>query len=320
MNILNKTAQIKLLAGFSGLILAAGLQADTFVRESSTEFSVQPDQTLTIDVGSGEVEVVPGGPDKVVITLLMSVKAPNEDKAEEIFENTLVEMSKSPDEIFVKTGIAKKEARSWFGLKSPKLPKIKVLATCPPDFDLSLDTGSGDIHVEGITGRISLDTGSGNIHGANLGGSVYADTGSGDIAIRDLMGDLVADTGSGNVEAHGLQGELYADTGSGNISATGAITRFSADTGSGSVDVSTSRNLLENSKADTGSGSVRIQLPANATFGFSAQTRSGSIECAFPNAVYSKQEKRHLKGSVGSEGPKLVLDAGSGNVAIRPVP
>jgi DUF4097 and DUF4098 domain-containing protein YvlB len=318
MNTLIQTTKSVLILGLIGGSFAANASADTFVREVSREFDAQPGQKLTIDVGSSQIEVRAGDSSQVVVEVLMSVKSDNEAKAEEIFDDTMLEFSEDPSGILVKTGTLKKKTKSWFGIKRSKLPKTKVIATCPPEFDLNLNTGSGGITIDGITGKLILDTGSGSISGSNLGGNVSADTGSGSVEIHNLVGKLIADTGSGGISVDGLTGTFSGDTGSGSIKASGQISKFFADTGSGSIHIDTSVSLTEDSSADTGSGSIKVQLPANSDFSFKGKTRSGSVDCAFPNVVITDKGKRHLHGSVGQNGPKLRLDAGSGDVRILP--
>jgi hypothetical protein len=316
MNMLIQTTKAILTLGLIGGFFAISASAEPFTREVTREFDAQPGQKLTIDVGSSEIEVRAGDSSKVVVEVLMSVKSGSEAKAEEIFDNTMLEFSEDVSGILVKTGTLKKKAKSWFGTKRSKLPDIKIIATCPPEFDLNLDTGSGSIVIDGISGKLRLDTGSGSITGSNLGGSVSADTGSGTVNIQNLVGNLIADTGSGGISVDGLDGNFSGDTGSGSIKASGQISGFSADTGSGRIDIETSVNLTEDSSADTGSGSIHVQLPADSSFSFKSKTRSGSIECAFPNVVVADKAKRRLNGSVGENGPKLRLDAGAGDIQI----
>lgn len=318
MNTLKHSPKSALIFGLIGGFMAVSLNAETFVREMTREFTAQPDQQLSIDVGSGQIEVRAGDAATVSVEVIMSVKSKSGEKAEEIFDNTLLEFSEDADEVSVKTGTLKKKAKSWFGFKRSKLPEIKVIATCPPNFDLNLDTGSGNILVEDISGQMILDTGSGSITGSNLGGALSADTGSGSVTIQNLLGNLIADTGSGSINASGIEGTFSGDTGSGSINASGLISEFSADTGSGSIHISTSAHLVADSTADSGSGSIHIELPLSSNFSFAAKNNSGDFECAFPELNIRDQGKRHIKGSVGENGPQLTLEAGSGDIRIIP--
>ena len=103
--------------------------ADTFVREVNREFTAVAGQTLEIDLGAGSIDVKPGDSDTVIVQILMTTKAGNEEKADTIFDSRIIEWDESDAEISLKI---RQKDRSWFS-KKPKSPKIKVTAVCPPE-------------------------------------------------------------------------------------------------------------------------------------------------------------------------------------------
>jgi DUF4097 and DUF4098 domain-containing protein YvlB len=132
---------------------------------------------------------------------------------------------------------------------------------------LSLDTGSGDVRVEGVTGHVSADTGSGNVdlrevHATHL----QLDAGSGNLDVRGCEAEsIAADTGSGNITVAlttaPVHVELDAGSGNVNLSVPHDHYRLELDTGSGNIDVD---GLIDDSSADntiivsTGSGNIGI--------------------------------------------------------------
>lgn len=78
----------------------------------------------------------------------------------------------------------------------------------------SLDVGSigsGDVKVDGVRGESRVGSiGSGDVTIRNVGGSVRVDTvGSGDVRVHDVRGDLtVGAKGSGDISHSGVQGKV----------------------------------------------------------------------------------------------------------------
>ncbi|MCB1036644.1 MAG: DUF4097 family beta strand repeat protein [Acidobacteria bacterium] len=156
----------------------------------------------------------------------------------------------------------------------------------------------GDIRGGDLAGVLSLDTGSGAVALGDFSGELSVDTGSGDVRLGVVRGETLVDTGSGDVRVRELIGNGRLDTGSGGIAvAKVAMGRLEADTGSGDI-------LIENGsvgtlKADTGSGGIRI-LSVDVV-SLEADTGSGDV------VLDSSLE--------GAE--RVNVDTGSGDVRIR---
>ena len=83
------------------------------------------------------------------------------------------------------------------------------------------ETGSGDVHVDGVHGDVQADhSGSGELTFSNVGGTVNVGaTGSGDVTLNNIGRDAkVGSTGSGDVNANGVGGNfIVGANGSGDI-------------------------------------------------------------------------------------------------------
>jgi hypothetical protein len=290
--------------------------ADTFVREIAESFAVQPGHSLVIDADAADIQVAPGTGETLLVQVLLHARAGSETKADQIFDRTDMRFNQSGDQ--VRLDIDSGSGGSFLGLFGQETPDITVSVTCPPSFNLDLDTGSGEIQVEGISGELVFDTGSGAINGSGLQGTVQSDTGSGKIIIDGLQGDLSADTGSGSISAAGLSGSFAGDTGSGSISVSGSLSRFTADTGSGSVTIRSDQPLLNDSLVDTGSGSISVFLPETAAFQLEARSASSSVSVDFPNLANVQSSGNAFAATVNQGSVKLVLDTGSGQISVAP--
>ena len=300
------TLAILALPGFS--------LADTFIKEESHEFNADSITKVVVDGQAADIDVTGWDEDRITVDIVRTVEADDEESADKILAQA--EPRLTEEDGTLKVLLKGKEGGSWslFGMFK-KSPSASITVRLPHKMDLRLDTGSGNIKVDAVSGDLSLDSGSGNIIGNQLSGKIVADTGSGDVQFDDVDGSINADTGSGNVKVAGLSGELKADTGSGDVKASGAIVTFDADTGSGNVSINSSVAPTGKCIAAAGSGKVRVELPANAAFTISAGTGIGDVKCTFP-VENEKDSKNTIKGDVNGGGPKLSLATGSGNIQV----
>ncbi|MEV6984346.1 DUF4097 family beta strand repeat-containing protein [Sphaerisporangium sp. NPDC051017] len=91
----------------------------------------------------------------------------------------------------------------------------------PSGVDVRLETGSGDITLRSVTGKLEAKTGSGIIDGRGLGAArAVAETGSGNVELRfaTVPENVEVDTGSGDGVVHVPQESYHVtlDTGSGS--------------------------------------------------------------------------------------------------------
>lgn len=147
---------------------------------------------------------------------------------------------------------------------------------------ISIQAGSGNLHVENLKGRITLHTGSGNITGEKLEGSIDAEAGSGNVRLEEFVGEGKIETSSGNVtvKAESLTGDLAFRAGSGNVNVTipdDASFHFQAETGSGNIWTDFDQKLSYNKKGNLAQGDVG-ERPG---FHVKAKTNSGNVSVKY---------------------------------------
>ncbi len=202
--------------------------------------------------------------------------------------------------------------------------------------ELSLDTSSGGIDVQGGEGDVSADTGSGEISIANRDGDMLADTGSGGVTIRKVKGNVEADTGSGGVDIADVTGDVHIDTGSGgadleNVAGsiridTGSggvdgrnlrdVRELEIDTGSGSVELDGDFGALERMMIDTGSGGVRMKTRSTLNMRLTVSAGSGGVRVDLPEMKNVRTGRGEFEAEIGNGKGRGVIDTGSGGVRI----
>ena len=193
---------------------------------------------------------------------------------------------------------------------------ISYEITLPPDTALAVNTGSGEISVEGVRASAKLHTGSGSIRVRDLGPQSRLETGSGSIHADAVSAPLYASTGSGSIQADLTgSGDVEAHTGSGGIDLRGVNGGLRGRTGSGHI--SADGNVKGPWQLHTGSGGVRLALGSSGGFDLNVHTGSGSIHSELPITVQGTFNRRELRGAVRGGGPEVEISTGSGDVEIR---
>jgi len=143
---------------------------------------------------------------------------------------------------------------------------------------VSFRSSRTDMEFSRLDGRLDLD--SGDLRADSLAGPMHLTTRSKDIALEGLSGDLRLQDSNGTVSV-GLQRP-------GNIQ-------------------------IDNRKGD-----VRVSIPPNTPIKVEARTRQGEIESDFDEIKVDNRDKESsASGSIGTNGPRLVMNCEKGTIEIR---
>jgi len=143
---------------------------------------------------------------------------------------------------------------------------------------VSFRSSSTEMEFARLDGRLDLD--SGDLRADSLSGPMRLTTRSKDVALEGLSGDLRLEDENGTVEV-GLHKP-------GNIQ-------------------------IDNRKGD-----VQISIPPNTPIKVEARTREGEIESDFEEIkVDNHDNQSSASGSIGTNGPRLVMNCEKGRIEIR---
>jgi len=276
-------------AAYAAVILTLGLAAPS-VRAAEATFertlNVSGKADLTVTTGSGAIHLTRGAAGVIhVVGHVRSGWGGSEERVKQIAAQPPIRQTGS----IVRIGFEHENLRNI---------SIDYDVQAPEGVILNASTGSGEVNDDGVGVGARLSTGSGSIHATALKGGFTAETGSGNISIEAASaGDAKAETGSGSIDLHHLNGALKAETGSGSIKVEGVPTNAW--------------------KIGTGSGSVELWA-SGSSYDLDAESGSGSIH-ADPTVASSGNdgEHHHLRGKVGSGGPLVKVETGSGSIRIH---
>ena len=150
----------------------------------------------------------------------------------------------------------------------------------PDNVTMHLNSGSGNIAIEGVRTNVTSSVGSGNIKLSSVTGELSFNTGSGNIGLTDASGELSFNTGSGKIVAEGGTGQFRLNAGSGNIDLRRLTGTFSINTGSGNIKAD-AMSFQGAGQFNTGSGDAVVTLASDATHDISVNSGSGDATLDF---------------------------------------
>ncbi|QAU25105.1 hypothetical protein EO087_14850 [Dyella sp. M7H15-1] len=87
----------------------------------------------------------------------------------------------------------------------------------PANMPISINTGSGDAYVHGLA-QLNAQAGSGDLHIDDISGEVSVTTGSGDVELSDVGSLRAGSIGSGDLQARSIHGDAHlGSVGSGDV-------------------------------------------------------------------------------------------------------
>jgi hypothetical protein len=295
------------------LILAAGLlvlagplasrPARAFVERDVTDvvketFKVRPGGTLFLELDYGNIEIVTGTGDQVIVELMRTVHVDDEDEARDLLERYHeYAIEQDGDDVRVESRYLQRSGR-WGGGNKNYI-KIHVRVAVPYDYNVDFESGAGNVEVTRLEGDVTGKTGAGNIKMERVMGAIDITSGAGNMTIAGGSNHVEVNTGAGNVDLRDVEGAVRANTGAGNITAYIV------------------RQPEEDSRLETGAGNVTVFLDDDAGVYVDALASMGSASCDFALQVQGKWMTKSFEGEINGGGPDLFMRAGVGNVSLK---
>ena len=197
--------------------------------------------------------------------------------------------------------------------------------------DLNLDHSSArvsqvssDVSIEGHANDVSLEDVKGSVHLdgefmesvklAKIAQSVLFKSSRTEMQFSRLDGDLNLD--SGDLQANNIVGPLRLATRAKDIRLAGLSGDVRLEDQDGSVELRAKK--LGSMQVDNRKGDVEIYLPPKAGFQVDARARGGDVETDFSEIkVDSSDDQATGTGTIGSGGPRLIVNVDHGTIAIR---
>ncbi len=209
----------------------------------------------------------------------------------------------------------------------------------------------GDVNIGDHTGNITLTLERGSAHLEHVKGDVTIQGSANEVAVEDVDGavhlngefhestrlvrisktvsfhssrtemefsrlDGRLDLDSGDLRADSLTGPMHLTTRSKDISLEGLSGDLRLEDENGTVEVGLHKP--GNIQIDNRKGDVQVSIPPNTPIKVEARTREGEIQSDFDEIkVDNKDNQSSASGSIGTNGPRLVMNCEKGSIEIR---
>jgi len=216
--------------------------------------------------------------------------------------------------------------------------------------NVEVDHHRGEVNINDHTGNVSLNMENGSVRLGHVKGDVTVQGRANEVAVEDVDGavhvngefretrlarvsktvsfrsartemefsrlDGRMDLDSGDLRADSLSGPMRLKTRSKDITLEG----FSGDLRLEDVNGTVSIGLYKpgNIQIDNRRGDVQVSIPPNTAIKVEARTHEGEIESEFDEIKADNKDKQSsASGSIGTNGPRLVMNCDKGTIEIR---
>src|SRR5580658_1707361 len=187
-----------------------------------------------------------------------------------------------------------------------------------------LEHVKGDVTIAGRANEVSVEDVDGAVHLngdfqesvrlVRISKTVGFHSSRTDMEFSRLDGRL--DLDSGDLRADSLSGPMRLTTHSKDISLEGLSGDLRLEDENGSVQVGLHKP--GNVQIDNRKGDVQVSIPPNTAIKVEARTRDGEIESEFDQIkVEQTHRQSSASGSVGTNGPRLAINAEKGTIELR---
>jgi DUF4097 and DUF4098 domain-containing protein YvlB len=297
--------KISVLTGFllaaaalgSACVVSVDSQGQIVREEKRYSVTGTPELRLTTFDGSIEIQAW----DKPDVAIDIEKRGPTKEAVEALE----VKSAQTGNRIELEVKRPREERFSGFGFHHSA--SARLIVSVPRDVNVIARSGDGSIRVEGVSGRLELRTGDGSIRASDVGGELFLDTGDGSITVEGARGRLQLETGDGGVNVAGRLTSVKLHTGDGSIV-------YRADQGT---------EMSDDWEITTGDGGVTLYLPSGFGAELDAHTGDGSIRSELDVASSTPsgnhdENRRTLRGRLGSGGRQIRVRTGDGSIRLRP--
>ncbi len=160
-----KTALLIFIGTFT--IAVAFGRKNEFTREYKKEYPVNENTSLSLDNKYGNIDVMNWTKDRISIQVVLKVNAPNEEKADKLFDQISIEFSQSGDAISANTEF-NDDFSKIFGNNGNNLLDIHYTVYMPTDVPMNLVNKYGNVFINELVSTSTIDIKYGNLKANKL--------------------------------------------------------------------------------------------------------------------------------------------------------
>ena len=204
----------------------------TAVQNKEMALSADGISELRVQCGAGSLYIVTAEwRNSIKVFAEIEVDNFNDGDARGFIEkNAVLSLERKGDRAILKSELKR-------SLQPPQDARIHLTIELPGNINVSIDDGSGPIHIQHFSGDLEIKDDSGRIVLEQIVGRVKVADGSGRIIIEDFRGKVEIRDGSGAIYISKVRGDVRITDGSGPISIQHVDGNVTVADGSGAIDI-----------------------------------------------------------------------------------
>lgn len=300
------------------------------VNKIEETYNVKPRGSLKVVSEYGSISLQTADRDTVEIVITKGSEFRLNEWGQKALADFEVTFEHEDSDVYIE-GIFKRGRKYWEKNRN-ELNRLKIhfQVTVPQQYNVDLDTSSGNISVVDLNGEVRVQTSGGSLHFNNIKGPVWGCTAGGSIKLTlcdnsnsvlkalGLMSpsrdnSINLKTSGGSVEAYDVSGTVKIQTSGGSFHFSKIQGSLWAKTSGGSINL---EEFKGNADVHTSGGSITLENVSGVT----AKTSGGSIRATM-TTQYQQACRLHTSGGgiVVVLSPDIAVDveaqtSGSGHV------
>ena len=275
------------------------MDAQAFIEREEKRFPAGDAPEVSLTTFDGSIQVRPWDRPEV----LVEIEKRGSDKEAVSDIQIVAEAKDNRVSVDVRKPSSEKE---FIGIGIHHSTSGRLIASVPRGATLIVSTRDGSITVERIDGQLELRTDDGSVR------------------VSEAAGDVLVVTRDGSITLERVAGRVDARSGDGSIRVNGTPTALTLETRDGSVVVRADRGteMVDDWSVRTGDGTVVMELPDGFGAEIDAETQDGSVRTTLdvPGGAAegsSREDRRRLRGRLGSGGKTVKLRTSDGSIRLR---
>lgn len=291
-----------LLIGLGLLLISSSASAENWF-DFRKEVVLDKPLELEMEVTRGEIVLVGGTDNRLIIEAVKRIRGKDWDKSRRIADKIEINVDQFGDAIRISTNYLPLdgEDRTFFekifGRHANAYGDVDFHITLPRTSRIKINAVSAQVELSSVAARVDIENGFGSVRCEYLSGPITVRQKEGPIDLQWIEGDIRIKSELSRIWIKQTQGALDLST------------------EKGSVSVQTELNSPRDYFIQTKSGKVEFMVPQRSAGYLAIETRSGEIATKVPIAVESASRTR-LSGVFGAGGPRIEISSVSGDVMV----
>jgi len=223
-----------LLAAAFFLLGSSNSIARTYSKTEVKTFDISPTGKVVVENVNGSIKVESWDKDQVMVEATKTVRADDQEEANDYFDRLRVEIKSEKDYLEIHTHYPHEGWNgfwSWLFHGGSTYEGVEYVVKVPKSINLDAGTTNGSVEVSSVVGGVRAGSTNGQINLNDVGGAVDASSTNGDVSAtisgEVAFGDLKLSTTNGSINVtcpENINADVSAHTTNGSISSEFPVT------------------------------------------------------------------------------------------------